>query len=84
MTKLHTETAQAIGDLINRIDVAVIMRKGANAKDNIDKHFYWTAEEFKAIITLTEDYGIPHLLYDLAVESMKMDMYANATLGRRL
>ena len=84
MTKLHTETAQAIGDLINRIDVAVIMRKGVHAKDNIDKHFYWTAEEFKAIITLTEDYGIPHLLYDLAVESMKMDMYANATLGRRL
>ena len=84
MIKLHTETAQAIGDLINRIDVAVIMRKGANAKDNIDEHFYWKAEEFKAIITLTEDYGIPHLLYDLAVESMKMDMYANATLGRRL
>jgi len=38
------------------------------------------ANEFKAIITLTEEYGIPHTGYAQAVKGMKMDMYANATL----
>tara|TARA_R110002124_G_scaffold228033_1_gene393428 strand:+ start:314 stop:547 length:234 start_codon:yes stop_codon:yes gene_type:complete len=77
MIKLHPETAQAIAELINTIDVAVLIRAGTN---DTDKCCYWMSEEFKAIITLTEDYGIPHSTYDLAVESMKKDMYANASL----
>lgn len=77
MTKLHPETGQAIATLINNIDVAKIMRAKTN---DTDKCSYWLSKEFKAIITLTEDYGIPHTAYDLAVESMEKDMYANASL----
>lgn len=73
MIKLHPETAQAIATLINQIDVAVIMARDEDTS-------YWMAKEFKAIIRLTEDYGIPHTSYDHAVRCMKMDMYANATL----
>ena len=77
MIKLHPETAQAIATLINQIDVAVLMHAKTN---DTYKCCYWMSEEFKAIITLTEDYGIPHTTYDLAVESMEKDMYANASL----
>ena len=73
MIKLHPETAQAIANLINQIDVAEIMARDEDTS-------YWMAKEFKAIIRLTEDYGIPHTSYDHAVRCMKMDMYANATL----
>jgi len=73
MIKLHPETAQAIATLINQIDVAVIMARDEDTS-------YWMAKEFKAIIRLTEDYGIPHTSYDHAIRCMKMDMYANATL----
>ena len=77
MIRLHPETAQEIATLINQIDVAVLMRK---AYFSTDKCSYWMAEEFKAIITLTEEYGIPHVNYDHAVASMKIGQYANATL----
>ena len=73
MIKLHPETAQAIATLINQIDVSVIMARDEDTS-------YWMAKEFKAIIRLTEDYGIPHTSYDHAIRCMKMDMYANATL----
>ena len=77
MIKLHPETAQAIATLINQIDAAGIMYS-----DDCDTatFSYWMAKEFKAIITLTEEYGIPHTGYAQAVKAMKMDMYANATL----
>jgi len=39
------------------------------------------SKKFKAIISLTENYGIPHSNYNLAVKNMKLDMYANATLS---
>ena len=77
MIKLHPETAQAIAALINRIDASAVMYTREN---DTDKGCYWMANEFKAIIELTEDYGIPHSGYDLAVKRMKMDMYANASL----
>tara|TARA_R110000796_G_scaffold38033_3_gene96059 strand:+ start:367 stop:609 length:243 start_codon:yes stop_codon:yes gene_type:complete len=78
MIKLHPETAQEIATLINRIDVAKLMREGVFSTD---KCSYYIAAEFKAIIELTEEYGIPHVNYDHAVESMKFKQYANATLG---
>ena len=77
MIKLHPETAQAIATLINTIDAAGIMYTGDCDTATFS---YYMAKEFKAIITLTEDYGIPHTSYDHAVRCMKMDMYANATL----
>tara|TARA_R110002072_G_scaffold189655_1_gene346736 strand:+ start:158 stop:391 length:234 start_codon:yes stop_codon:yes gene_type:complete len=77
MIKLHPETAQAIASLINTIDASVVMYTGEN---DVDKGCYWMANEFKAIITLAEEYGIPHSGYDRAVKGMKMDMYANASL----
>ena len=77
MIKLHPETAQEIATLINRIDVAALMRVGTLFTD---KRSYYLAQEFKAIIELTEEYGIPHANYDQAVESMKIEQYANATL----
>ena len=78
MIKLHPETAQAIASLINTIDAAGIMYMG---ECDTATHTYYLAKEFKAIITLTEDYGIPHATYDLAVKAMKKDMYANASLA---
>ena len=77
MIKLHPETGQAIASLINTIDASVIMYTGEN---DINKCCYYMANEFKAIITLTEEYGIPHTGYAQAVKVMKMDMYANASL----
>ena len=77
MIKLHPETAQEIANLICAIDAASIMY--AN-EDSTTKRLYWSAKEFKAIITLTEDYGIPHNTYDQAIRCMEMDMYANAKL----
>ena len=77
MIKLHPETAQAIASLINTIDAAVIMY----SEDCDTATFtYYMAKEFKAIITLTEEYGIPHVGYAQAVKAMKIDMYANASL----
>jgi hypothetical protein len=38
------------------------------------------AKEFKAIIKLTEEYGIPHDGYDTAKRCMEQDCYANAKL----
>ena len=77
MIKLHPETAQAIANLINTIDVAVLIRAETN---DLFKSLYWMSEEFKAIITLKEDYGIPHGGYDQAIQCMKKAMYANASL----
>ena len=77
MIKLHPETAKEIAQLINDINVADLMHRNEN---NVKKRIYWQAKEFKAIIKLTEDYGIPHITYPQAIEYMKKDMYANATL----
>jgi len=77
MIKLHPETGQAIATLINTIDASVIMYTG---ECDTATFCYYMANEFKAIITLTEEYGIPHTGYAQAVKGMKMDMYANATL----
>jgi hypothetical protein len=77
MIKLHPETAEAIAGLILKIDVARIMQRNpAYSSDRI----YWMADEYKEIIKLTEEYGIPHNLYDTAIEGMKKDLFANATL----
>ena len=75
MIKLHPETAKEIANLITAIDVAKIMQR-----DRPDDALYWMADGYKAIIELTEKYGIPHNLYDLAVGAMKDDLFANATL----
>ena len=77
MIKLHPETAKEIAQLINDIDVSDLMRQG---EGDVNKRLYWHAKEFKAIIKLTEDYGIPHVSYSQAIRCMKKDMYANATL----
>ena len=76
---IKPETAQDIASLINEIDVAVLIR--SNNENNTDKCGYWMAKEFKAIIKLTEDYGIPHASYDQAIRCMQKDMYANASLA---
>tara|TARA_B110000977_G_scaffold191509_1_gene263716 strand:+ start:1334 stop:1561 length:228 start_codon:yes stop_codon:yes gene_type:complete len=75
MIKLHPETAQAIADLICKIDVARIM-----ARDCPEDSAYWLADRYNGIIELAEKYGIPHSNYDLAVDAMKKDLFANATL----
>ena len=75
MIKLHPETAQEIANLITEIDCAVIMYR-----DEPNNRSYWLASEFKAVIKLTEEYGIPHNGYEQAKGCMKQDMYANATL----
>ena len=81
MIKLHPETAQEIADLICRIDVAEIMRSCANNKNDLKARFYWMADGYKAVIKLTEEYGIPHNTYKTAVDAMKDDSFANATLA---
>ena len=75
MIKLHPETAKEIANLITAIDVAKIMQR-----DRPDDALYWMADGYKAIIELTEKYGIPHNLYSLAIKTMKDDLFANATL----
>ena len=78
MIKLNTETAQAIANLICSIDVARIMQRNpAHSSDRT----YWMADEYKEIIKLTEEYGIPHNLYNTAIDGMKKDLFANATLA---
>ena len=77
MIKLHPETAQAIASLINDIDTAGIMYTG---ECDTATYTYYLAKEFKAVIKLTENYGIPHVCYAHAIQCMKMDMYANASL----
>ena len=81
MIKLHPETAQQIADLICRIDVAEIMRSCANNKNDLKARFYWMADGYKAVIKLTEEYGIPHNTYRTAVDAMKDDLFAKATLA---
>ena len=76
MIKLHPESAQAIANLITSINVNSTMHR--DAED--DKKAYWLAEEFKDIIKLTEEYGIPHNSYAQAIRCMKEDMFANASL----
>ena len=77
MIKLHPETAEAIASLICSIDVARIMHL---TPENSRHRAYWMAEEYKEIIKLTEEYGIPHNRYNTAIEGMKKDLFANATL----
>ncbi len=77
MIKLHPETAEAIATLINRLDVKEMMYQQAG---NGDERIYWQASKMKVIIELTEKYGIPHPCYDIAIETMKKEIYANATL----
>ena len=55
MIKLHPETAKEIAKLINKINVSDLMNRDA---ENTKKRIYWQSEEFKAIIKLTEDYGM--------------------------
>ena len=81
MIKLHPETAQEIADLICRIDVAEMMRSNATNKNDLKAKFYWMADGYKAIIKLTEEYGIPHNTYTTAVDAMGNDLFANATLA---
>lgn len=82
--KVHPETAQAIANLINSINVSKIwlahcMQQGPNGVVNRNA-IYWQAQEFKDIIRLTEEYGIPHTCYALAVSCMAEEKYANAKL----
>jgi len=77
MIKLHPETAQEIANLINSINVSKLMCEGDTNPDRVS---YYMAKEFKAIIQLAEEYGIPHVNYDHAVKCMKIGKYANATL----
>jgi len=77
MIRLHPETAEAIATLINSLDCNEMMYQQA---DNVDECIYWQASKMKAIIELTEEYGIPHCSYDIAIEKMKNEIYANATL----
>ena len=76
--KVHPETAKAIANLITSINVNNIMRDS-----DVDNQTYWLAEEFKDIIQLTEEYGIPHNNYALAVACMAEERFANAKLTKR-
>ena len=78
MIRLHPETGEEIANLITKIDVAKIMHD--RPRIDLEERCFWQAEEFKAIICLSEEYGIPHNNYDHAVKHIKLDMYANATL----
>jgi hypothetical protein len=79
MIRLHPETGTEIATLINTIDASEIMLKKSST--DLIEQIYWMSKKFKAIISLTENYGIPHSNYNLAVKNMKLDMYANATLS---
>ena len=78
--KVHPETAKAIANLINSIDVNKFMQEGPNGWDVNRNATYWQAQQFKDIIRLTEEYGIPHTCYALAVSCMAEEKYANAKL----
>ena len=78
MIKLHPETCQAIANLINKIDASKIMH--SELIEDHGNNCYWMRNKFEAIITLTEEYGIPHNGYDIAVRELKSDMYKNAKL----
>tara|TARA_R100001369_G_scaffold62608_1_gene89585 strand:- start:469 stop:717 length:249 start_codon:yes stop_codon:yes gene_type:complete len=80
MIKLHPETAQAIADLILDISVSKILQRSSAEERKWSNDTYWKAEEYRAIIKLTEGYGIPHNLYERAVYQMGEDIYKNATL----
>ena len=77
--KVHPETAQAIANLINSINANKIMQERVHGVVNRNAT-YWQAQEFKDIIRLTEEYGIPHTCYALAVSCMAEERYANAKL----
>ena len=77
--KVHPETAQAIANLINSINANKIMQERVHGVVNRNAT-YWQAQEFKDIIRLTEEYGIPHNCYALAVSCMAEEKYANAKL----
>jgi hypothetical protein len=79
MIRLHPETGAEIANLINTIDASEIMLRKSGT--DLIEQMYWMSKKFKAIISLTENYGIPHSNYNLAVKNMKLDMYANATLS---
>jgi len=78
MIKLHQETGQAIANLITQIDVSKLMHS-----ESIEDHgnnCYWMRNKFEAMVALTEEYGIPHVCYDIAVRELKLDLYKNAKL----
>ena len=76
--KVHPETAKSIANLITSINVNNIMRE-SDGKNST----YWLAQEFKNIIRLTEEYGIPHNNYAVAVACMTEERFANAKLTKR-
>ena len=77
--KVHPETAQAIANLIASINVSNLMREGSSGNNST----YWLAQEFKDIIRPTEEYGIPHNNYALAVSCRAEERFANAKLTKR-
>lgn len=78
MTILDTETGQEIAHIISRIDVANIMYRHTDGNHNFQ--CYWMLQEFTAIITLKEKYGIPHVCYKAAKEGIEREYIANASL----
>ena len=78
MIKLHQETGQAIANLITQIDVSKLMHS-ESTKDH-GNNCYWMRSKFEAMVALKEEYGIPHVCYDIAVRELKLDMYKNAKL----
>ena len=78
MIKLHPETGQAIAKLINKIDASKIMH--SELIEDHGNNCYWMRNRFRAIVALTEEYGIPHVGYDIAVRELKLDRYKNAKL----
>jgi len=83
MTKLDTKTAQAIANLIDSIETNNIMREMARERQEYGSESFWLAQEFKDIIRLKEEYGIPHTNYDWAVTCMAKEIFANAKLTKR-
>ncbi len=80
--KVPPKTAQEIANLINSINANKIMQQGPNGVVNRNAT-YWLAQEFKDIIRLKEEYGIPHTCYDFAVSCMAEKRFANAKLTKR-
>jgi hypothetical protein len=78
MTILDTETGQQIAHIISRIDAANIMYRHTDGNHSVQ--CYWMLQEFTAIITLKEKYGIPHVCYKAAKEGMEREHIANALL----
>jgi len=78
MTILDTETGQEIAHIYSQIHVANMMYR--HTEGNHSFQCYWLLQEFTAIITLKEKYGIPHACYKAAKEGIEREYIANASL----